>query len=224
MTDSGSRNTLYSRHLDLRCPIPWRNDAAISREDHLSELSPELLASSKGFPGSPTHSRGDIVALGPYSTRNCYGSQDISASQDIPAPQDVSERFVQTWLFRRYIETLWLGEYHSPLLGFLHHTEDIKQQIDTECILSALKTLVRSRAHIRCRFRQGEGLSSRAYLLSVLKGREDQRVDSLESTCIRHALSSGPAAVVYADLCSKSADSPLGRISEIWLDAIETRE
>lgn len=128
----------------------------------------------------------------------------------------------RAWLQRRYAETLWLGEQHSPLSALLQHMAHLIDRKGPSESYGILVGHLKVRSAVKRRYH--EELSSTGVLLDALQSRTDEDV---EKGVIRHALSSGPAVAVAKELRmdgSPSSSSTQVKWTKRWLDAIEARE
>lgn len=159
--------------------------------------------------------------------------QTSPRKEDPSSRTDLATDTLSSWLSRRYAETLWLGEHHSPLVGFLKHVAHLESRSSSPfAAMQDLRTLLRTRAQIRQRFSDGTddgaaGYASRHKLLAILDGATlddgGSTQEAIEEHVIRSALSAGPANVVTNE-CRSSKQNALGRLGRLWNSAIETRE
>lgn len=223
--------------LDLDCPIPWRQNGSAGTS------MPQLHRAGSPVGKSPRPAlSGSAVSISPM-TGGASSAQSLQPSllspvrkAEVPS-QDSSP---QTWIQRRYYETLWLGEHHSSLDSFLQSVAHMLHGAQSPSKTAAeLKKLLRTRHDMRARFSIDTGLASRQRFRKLLAlnneacnfgidERQDQLrcISSTERPVVQLALSSGPAALVAAEVLradSASADH-LGSLGMLWISAIETRE
>lgn len=140
----------------------------------------------------------------------------------------------EEWLQRRYCETLWLGEDHSPLVGFLHHLRrfERRRRCDSPLqLITLLANLLKSRQQIRKRFTSatsaGFGEGSLERVISALCRKEDGDqlvVDVKERQVVQIALESGPGYLVREELRKSDMEEKVGKMTKLWMQAMESRE
>jgi hypothetical protein len=139
----------------------------------------------------------------------------------------------ETWLRRRYYDTLWLGEDHSPLIGFLQHlsryeNKTRRRSVASHQLMHSMAQLLKSRQQIRKRFTaaatalRGEGLIDE--MIEGICEDEGGADDGSEREVIKIALESGPGSLVGAELRRTGDKRGDTRLAKAWLKAMESRE
>jgi hypothetical protein len=214
--------------LDLACPIPWRSTQTSLPLHHSTSASPTPKSNgASALQSSPSSSVWTSAAA---ATNNpiCGIKTDLDQSQ-----------IDQRWLQHRYHETLWLGEQHSPLTAFLQHLVHFERRKGKSTtpldLLSTLSPLLRSRQYIRKRFVQATKAAtdlalgettfihrSEALLFALSSDAQGEECN-VERKVLQSALESGPGSLVSAEL-NYTATKGVGKVTKLWLRAMESRE
>lgn len=190
--------------LDLQCPVAWKSVQANS--------SSSILASTTSLAKQPSLISDNVH----------YSANSHCADYD------------EEWLQRRYSETLWLGEDHSPLVGFLQHLrrfERRRQSYSPLQVIDSLADLLKSRQEIRKRFTAatsaafGENALEKIIQVLCRRWKGNEQVDNLiEKRVVQIALESGPGLLVGVELRDSVKAERAGKMTRLWLQAMESRE
>jgi hypothetical protein len=212
--------------LDLACPIPWRSTQASSSHVPIAT-------------GSPTPRGSVSIALDRELDSNDVQDSDDRSDREKGGNMQVKE----DWLYMRYHEALWLGEEHSPLLGFLQHLRRFQRCLSHQQqpppsamqTISTVALLLQDRQTIRKRF-QCAVTSSRAAtattkgecavtpLVESISRNVGAAQEATLKRVVRMALESGPGALVRSEWQKRSGTAGMGEMTKMWLQAIECRE
>jgi hypothetical protein len=195
--------------LDFACPIAWK---------------------SAGQPSGSSVTTIDFSSPISVSKRASLFSNARQGQEDKAGHFDDDD-----WLHRRYLETLWLGEDHSPLIGFLQHLRRFERKARQYAerqsqVMPSFAKLLRSRQNIRRRFAAASsGLSDGDAMQQMIEGLrkaddEEEERNMVEKEIMKMALDSGPGSLINAELRRLEDKAGDAKITKSWLRAIESRE